>query len=173
LREYLAAGRGLTRQPLVAPMGFTLLRFSSERPYLGLHPSSSHALLQQPALRPAAPAPRSFYRLSPGPTRPARQAGRRMGQPFEGSRTGTLPTVRALSCPGYGFTFQRAAHYCQPSADLWAGDLALPESLGSRLRCRASAKITRFYVITNCTVSNRQISCTICTIGICSTIVQR
>jgi hypothetical protein len=55
----------LARPPLVAPLGFCPFRVSQRRPWPGLHPTSSHALVRTRQARPNAP--QSFDRLPPPP----------------------------------------------------------------------------------------------------------
>jgi hypothetical protein len=83
-RESLAAGRGLTRRPLAAPLGFALLGFSSGLPCPEFRPGSSHALSRTPALRPA-PAGASEYQSALRLALPASS-----GRPSETGRTTLL-----------------------------------------------------------------------------------
>jgi hypothetical protein len=122
----------------------------------GLHPSK---VLQRAALLGPSPKllPRAFAATSLATSRrrrPGVSIGSRLAPPSPpGKPDGgwdnplrVLAPVRSrpferCPCPGYGFTSRRAAHCCQLAADLWAGDLALPESLGSRLRCRRERRL--------------------------------
>jgi hypothetical protein len=74
LRESLAGRRGLTHQPLDAPLGFALLGFTGESLAQGFAraPPTRFATA---ATRTGSPAPRSVARLPPGPVRSARRAG--------------------------------------------------------------------------------------------------
>jgi hypothetical protein len=76
-RESLAAGRGLARRLLAAPLGFTLLGPSGWLPCPGFRPGSSLTLCRPAPEGPNPPASQSLDRRPLGPVRLDRQAGRR------------------------------------------------------------------------------------------------
>jgi len=92
---------GLARQPLAAPLGSALLGFALG----GLNrvftrsPLTRFAAPRSPAVW---PAPQSFDRPPPAPGRsPACKHTGRSEEPFEGFRTGTIPSIRVPHAPGY------------------------------------------------------------------------
>jgi hypothetical protein len=99
-RESLATGAGLVRQPLVAPLGFALLGLTSE--------CLAQDFARAPPTRFADDNLTADVRwrlgVSIGPRlAPTAWSGvmpERTRRPFQGSRTGTLPHIRARPRPG-------------------------------------------------------------------------
>jgi hypothetical protein len=105
---------------LAAPLGFALLGFTGQglaRDFAQA-PPARFRVRQPHGRRPVAP--RSIDRPQLGPFRTSGKPGGWRGQPFQGSCTTAILSVRARGHPGYGFTFGRAVHRCRPSDHPWA-----------------------------------------------------
>jgi hypothetical protein len=114
----------LARDPLVAPLGFTLLG-SPARALAGFRPTSSHAL------EPFGPAPRSINRPLPEPVRFLRQAAEgEQATPFRVSHhAGSQPFEPATS--ELLVHFAQPEHITVPRLHSLNAVKALPELLGS------------------------------------------
>jgi hypothetical protein len=104
-------------------LGFRPLRVSQRKPCPGFRPSSTHTLSRagretSPAGAPESRSTSTWFR----PPRPANRATR-TEQPFQGSRTSTIPHIRAGTHPGYAFTSYRAVHCCRQTDNPWMSAL--------------------------------------------------
>jgi hypothetical protein len=129
----------LTLLPLDAPLGFALLRLTRGNldQDFARSPLSRFTIRREP---PNTPAPQSFSELPPV-FLPSRTGKLMLGE--KGLSRVFAPslswTFERNSSPGYGFTFRRAGHYCQPPGDLW-GQTSLSRRCSGSLRCRAFAR---------------------------------
>jgi len=118
-RESLATDAGLVRQPLDAPLGFTLLGYSGG--------NLVRAFTRTPPTRFTAAVLTGGDRRRPGVS-----IGLRSVPPVGAASRSTarttllgfshryIPNIRAELGPGYSFTLRRAAHCCRLSGALWA-----------------------------------------------------
>jgi hypothetical protein len=118
----------LARQPLDAPLGFSLLG-----PATKALARISPGLLSRAfpdGSRPAPAAPQSIARPSFRPLRRRSELRNGRGQPFEGSCTDSIPVHSSECHPGYVFTSRGIPHCCGWHS-LLGRKLALPELSGS------------------------------------------